>query len=121
MNRNDFLNMIEDKIPVNRQMVNEVYELIDIFPYFQSAHMLLLKGLQNNSDVKFENQLRNSAIHIADREVLYFLLKTAPSSSVSFILKVLEAPTPLSGFITTGNPAKIAWIRIKFPGSYIGD
>jgi tetratricopeptide (TPR) repeat protein len=76
MNRNDFLNMIEDTTPVNRQMIGEVYELIDIFPYFQSAHMLLLKGLQNNADVKFENQLRNSAIHIADREVLYYLLKT---------------------------------------------
>ena len=80
MNRNDFLNMIEDTVPVNRQMIGEVYELIDIFPYFQSAHMLLLKGLQNNADVKFENQLRNSAIHIADREVLYYLLKTKPSA-----------------------------------------
>jgi len=76
MSRNDFLNMIEDNIPVNRQMIGEVYELIDIFPYFQSAHMLLLKGLQNNEDVKFEKQLRNSAIHIADREVLYYLLRT---------------------------------------------
>ena len=76
MNRNDFLNMIEETVPVNRQMIGEVYELIDIFPYFQSAHMLLLKGLQSNADVKFENQLRNSAIHIADREVLYYLLKT---------------------------------------------
>ena len=28
------------------------------------------------ADVKFENQLRNSAIHIGDREVLYWLLKT---------------------------------------------
>jgi hypothetical protein len=71
--------MIEDTIQVNRQMIGEVYELIDIFPYFQSAHMLLLKGLQNNGDVKFENQLRNSAIHIADREVLYYLLKAKPS------------------------------------------
>ena len=66
--------MMEDTIPVNRQMIGEVYELIDVFPYFQSAHLLLLKGLKNNSDVKFENQLRNSAIHIADREVLYYLL-----------------------------------------------
>jgi hypothetical protein len=79
MNRNDFLNMIEDTIQADRQMIGEVYELIDIFPYFQSAHMLLLKGLQNNADVKFENQLRNSAIHIADRKVLYYLLKTKPS------------------------------------------
>lgn len=74
--------MIEDIVPVNRLMIGEVYELIDIFPYFQSAHMLLLKGLQNNADVKFENQLRNSAIHIADREVLYYLLKTKTSPQI---------------------------------------
>jgi hypothetical protein len=81
MNRNDFLNMIKDTIQTDRQMIGEVYELIDIFPYFQSAHMLLLKGLQNNADVKFDNQLRNSAIHIADREVLYYLLKKKPSGT----------------------------------------
>ena len=74
MNKNDFLNMIGDIVPVNRQMVGEINELINIFPYFQSAHMLLLKGMQNNADVKFENQLKNSSIHIADREVLYYLL-----------------------------------------------
>ena len=45
MNRNDFLNMIEDTVPVNRQMIGEVYELIDIFPYFQSAHLLSAKRL----------------------------------------------------------------------------
>lgn len=75
MNRNEFLHMIEDTVQMNRQMIGDVYELINIFPYFQSAHMILLKGLQNNSDVKFETQLRNSAIHIADREVLYYFLK----------------------------------------------
>ena len=32
MNRSDFINMLEDKVPLNRQMVGEVYELIDIFP-----------------------------------------------------------------------------------------
>jgi len=80
MNRNDFLNMIEDTVSLDRHMIGEVYELIDIFPYFQSAHLLLLKGLYNNADVKFENQLRNSAIHIGDREVLYWLLKTKTSS-----------------------------------------
>ncbi|MCX6325829.1 MAG: hypothetical protein NT144_04145 [Bacteroidia bacterium] len=74
--------MIEDTVPVNRQMIGEVYELIDIFPYFQSAHLLLLKGLQFNADVKFENQLRNSAIHIADREVLYYLLNTKISPEI---------------------------------------
>jgi hypothetical protein len=75
MNRNDFLRMIRNSGPSDRIAIGEVNELINIFPYFQSAYMLLLKGLQNTSDVRFENQLRISAIHIADREVLYYLLK----------------------------------------------
>ena len=74
MNRNDFLNMIGSRASVNRSALGEVYELVDLFPYFQSAHMLLLKGLRDNDDVKFEKQLRSSAVHIADREVLYYLL-----------------------------------------------
>jgi hypothetical protein len=72
--------MIEGSVPVNRQILGEVYELIDIFPYFQSAHLLLLKGLHNNADVKFENQLRKSAMHVGDRAVLYWLLRTQASS-----------------------------------------
>jgi hypothetical protein len=80
MNRSDFINMIEDRVQLNRQMMGEVYELIDIFPYFQSAHMLILKGLQTNADVKFDKQLRISAIHIADREVLYYFLSSKPAA-----------------------------------------
>jgi tetratricopeptide (TPR) repeat protein len=82
MNRSDFLNMIESSGPSDRQTISEVNELITIFPYFQSAYSLLLKGLQNTSDVKFENQLRVSAMHIANREVLYYFLRKEPSLKV---------------------------------------
>ncbi len=78
MNKNEFLKLIGTKTPVDRQTLAEINELVHIFPYFQTAHLLLLKGLQDNQDVKFDNQLRNSAIHIADREVLYNLLKVEP-------------------------------------------
>ena len=78
MNKNDFLSLIGSSKPVDRQVLAELNELVNIFPYFQTAHLLLLKGLKDNSDIRFENQLRNSAIHIADREVLFNLLKIAP-------------------------------------------
>jgi tetratricopeptide (TPR) repeat protein len=78
MNKNDFLNLIGSSAPVDRQVLAEISELVKIFPYFQTAHLLLLKGLKDNSDIRFENQLKNSAIHIADREVLFNLLKIAP-------------------------------------------
>ena len=90
MNRNDFLNMMENRVCLDRPLLGEVYELIDIFPYFQSAHLLLLKGLQNNADVKFENQLRISAVHIADREILYYHLKE--KSAPVFHSEVVEQP-----------------------------
>jgi tetratricopeptide (TPR) repeat protein len=75
MNRDDFTRMIHNTTVVDRQTIGEVRELIDLFPYFQSAHLLLLKGLNNTSDVKFESQLKKSAIYVADRERLYYLLK----------------------------------------------
>jgi hypothetical protein len=78
MNKDDFIRLISSENPVDRQMLAEINELVNVFPYFQTAHLLLLKGLHDNSDVKFENQLKNSAIHIADREVLYNLLQIVP-------------------------------------------
>jgi hypothetical protein len=78
MNRNDFIRMIRDTGQVDRQMTAEVKELLELFPWFHSAHLLLLKGLHNIGDVRFENQLKQSAIHIADREVLYYMLQQEP-------------------------------------------
>jgi len=76
------LRMIENSGPADRQMIGEVSELISIFPYFQSAYMLLLKGLQNTADVRFENQLKTAALHIASREVLYYFLKKEPVTGI---------------------------------------
>ena len=89
MNKNDFLSLIGNSAPVDRQVLAELNELVNIFPYFQTAHLLLLKGLKDNSDIRFENQLRNSAIHIADREVLFNLLKIAP---ITFEKEIFEGP-----------------------------
>ncbi|MCU0461124.1 MAG: tetratricopeptide repeat-containing protein [Bacteroidales bacterium] len=95
MNRNDFLRMIESSGPADRATISEVSELINIFPYFQSAYLLLLKGLQNTSDVKFENQLRTSAMHIADREVLYYLLRQKPEAN-EITEKEIPQPVPVT-------------------------
>lgn len=94
MNRNDFLNLIEKSGPSDRQTITEVKELISVFPYFQSAYMLLLKGLQNTSDVKFQNQLHNCALQIADREVLYYLLKKEPVTEAK---EIVAEPVETSG------------------------
>jgi hypothetical protein len=74
LNRNDFIKLIHDPGVIDRQMTGEIRELLDLFPWFQGAHLLFLKGLHNTGDVRFENQLRLSAVHVPDREVLYYML-----------------------------------------------
>jgi hypothetical protein len=77
MNRNDFLNMMDRSVTADHRLAAEIGELVSMFPYFQCAHLLLLKSLHDSSDVKFGSQLRLSAIQVGNREVLYNLLKTA--------------------------------------------
>lgn len=88
--------MVEETSSITPKMVSEIREIIAIFPYFQTAHLLLLKGLHSNSDVKFGNQLKNSAIHIADREILYnFLYSTGiKEEPVQAHEELLPAPDP---------------------------
>ena len=74
MNKSDFFSIFEDNEPVKKATLGEIYELVDMFPYFQSAHLLLLKGLKDNEDVRFNKQLRHSALQVANREILYYYL-----------------------------------------------
>jgi len=95
MNKNDFLSLIGSDVPIDRHLLAEISELVNAFPYFQTAHLLLLKGLRENGDIRFETQLRNSAIHIADRSVLYKLLNTSPpaeSPGESILIAGEKAP-----------------------------
>jgi hypothetical protein len=102
MNRNDFLEIMDNRKPFDPGMLGEFNELIRIFPYFQSAHLLFLKGLNRNEDVRFGNQLRNSALYIADREVLYDLLATPVTDHVKTDEPVPapEAETPVNIIVT---------------------
>jgi len=94
MNRSDFIKLIEGSGPYNRNVLSELSSLISAFPYFQSAYMLLLKGLQNTADVKFENQLRSSAMRIASREVLYYFLKKESVEAAGSSETIDPATTP---------------------------
>ena len=93
MNKNDFFAMVEDKEPIKKSTLSEIYELVDMFPYFQSAHLLLLKGLNDNEDVRFSKQLRRSALCIANREALYYYLNSRSDGDIQ------PAPQPDNDFV----------------------
>ncbi len=49
----------------------ELENLIEKFPYFQQAHLLLAKKYQQQSNPKFDQQLQLAALYTQDRELLF--------------------------------------------------
>ncbi|NSW93598.1 MAG: hypothetical protein HPY62_02690 [Bacteroidales bacterium] len=93
MDRSEFFRMMENPDQLGREVIGEITDIVNIFPYFQSAHLLLLKALKNSSDIRFESQLRKSAVYIADREVLYYFLKTPELVAEQTTEATSETPT----------------------------
>ena len=80
MNKNDFTGFITgNKVPGESDF-SGVREITTLFPWFHSAHLVLLKTLMENSDVRFDTQLHKSAMFVADRSILYNYLYLKPGA-----------------------------------------
>ena len=56
-------------------------QLVEQYPAFQLAWMLLLKNLKNLDDPEFEHYLQQGAIRVADRRQLYHFLITGSQTT----------------------------------------
>ncbi|TAJ12964.1 hypothetical protein DMA11_10715 [Marinilabiliaceae bacterium JC017] len=80
MNRQQFFNLInhpEDLCEDTRQPLQEV---VDEYPYFQAARMLLVKNLHTTDNIRYNAELRIAAVHIHDRAHLYNLINNHTKS-----------------------------------------
>lgn len=82
MNRSEFNRFITGTDYPGPGDIEGIRELIVLFPWFHSAHMVLLKGLKENSDVRFDTQLKASALSVSDREILYHYLFLSPATEL---------------------------------------
>lgn len=98
MNREEFIQFMNHPELLDKSSVDEMRELIDEFPYFQSGHLLYLKNLRLLDNIRFPSQLKVSAAYITDREVLYHLLKeqraTPPAAEKESETKAAAPETP---------------------------
>jgi hypothetical protein len=82
MNRNEFNRFIAGGALPGPGDLEGLRELTVLFPWFHSAHLVLLRGLKENADVRFDSQLKASALSVSDREVLYHYLFMSPEAEV---------------------------------------
>ena len=98
MNRTDFHGYIRNPGSVDSGGITGMREVLQLFPWFQSANMLLLRGLKSSDDVRFDNQLKDSAAHIADREKLYYLINSemVAASATAELVSLQSSAVPES-------------------------
>jgi tetratricopeptide (TPR) repeat protein len=71
MNVTDFTHLINNPDSIQVQQTQDLDQVIDEFPYFQSARALQLKGLYNQDSYKYNNALKRTAAYTTDRSVLF--------------------------------------------------
>ncbi len=81
MKRENLISYMADPASLNQSSLTEVEELIQSFPYFQTAHMLLARNHHNLDSLKFHDMLRSASAFAGDRTVLYRLIHSPPTDS----------------------------------------
>ncbi len=74
MNRDKFITYLDSPGGLDKGSLEEIRGVLDEYPYFQTAHMLIVKALSNLQDVRFSSQLKFSAAHIGNRHLLFNLV-----------------------------------------------
>ena len=60
---------------LDNESLRKLKELLDLYPYFQTARLLYLKNLFLLKDPGFEEELRKGALYVADLSVLFYFIE----------------------------------------------
>ena len=62
---------------MNRETLYDLRALLALYPYYQTARLLMLQNLYLLHDTSFDEELRRAAIYISDRRVIFQLVEAA--------------------------------------------
>ena len=73
----DLAELIKHPELLDKETLYDLRSLLALYPYYQTARLLLLQNLYLLHDPSFDEELRRSAIYITDRKVLFNLVEAA--------------------------------------------
>ena len=74
MEKELFYAYLKEEKPLDDVSLHQLQQVAKDFPYFQTAHLLLLKNMKDVQHPDFMSQLQNVAITCSDREKLFYYL-----------------------------------------------
>ena len=86
MNKDEFNLCMQQPAKLNSQTLNGLIELVNEFPYCSSVRILLSMNQYKEKDVRYETELRTTAIYSGSRNVLKKHIDRVGLSSVRIVL-----------------------------------
>jgi len=91
MNSEDFIFLLKHPKKIDALKTQQLEEIIEEFPYFQSAHAIQLKGLNKINSFKYNQALKKTAAYTIDRKVLFeFITSQNFSINLNSRIEILE-------------------------------
>ena len=73
----DLVRLIEHPELMNKESLYELRNLVALYPYYQTARLLLLQNMYLLHETSFDDELRRAAIYITDRKTLFNLVEAS--------------------------------------------
>ena len=73
----DIVELINHPERLDRDTLYELRSMLALYPYFQTARLLMLQNLYLLHDSSFDQELRRASIYITDRKVLFQMIEAA--------------------------------------------
>lgn len=90
MNTNDFNHILQNPKSITTISTSELEKILETYPYFQSARMLYLKGLQLQNSFKYNAVLKTTASYTTDRNILFDFITTDNFTTVVPVATTVE-------------------------------
>ena len=82
LSKDQLIQFIEKPGLLKEQTIAELKEVVDEFPYFQTAQLLYTYNLHAQANFRYAGYLKTCSIYATDRNVLYRLLQPKTESNV---------------------------------------
>ena len=73
----ELVELIKNPRELDRDTLYDLRSLLALYPYYQTARLLMLQNLYLLHDPSFDEELRRAAIYITDRKVLFQMIEAA--------------------------------------------
>ncbi|MFT4673683.1 MAG: hypothetical protein ACI9R6_000575 [Saprospiraceae bacterium] len=83
---------------ITKEAIPQLAEVIEVYPYFQSARALWLKGLKNEGSFRYNDALKVTAAHTSNRNILFEFITSETFEQHQISLQILSNDKAIGGY-----------------------